>query len=80
MLTATAGTYVFVSRGTPHCFINPGTAAASMLALVRPAGLQGFFERLGPLLLGTPDEAEIARISAEYASEDVAPLALWAIT
>jgi hypothetical protein len=46
-----------------------------MLVLVRPAGLQGFFERLGPLLFGTPDEAEIARVSAEYACEDAAPLA-----
>lgn len=74
LLTATAGTYVFVPRGAPHAFTNTGTAAATMLVLVRPAGLQGFFERLGPLLFGAPDEAEIARISAEYATEDVAPL------
>jgi quercetin dioxygenase-like cupin family protein len=76
LFTATAGTYVFVPRGTPHAFTNTGTAAATMLVLVRPAGLQGFFERLGPLLFGALDEAEIARISAEYATEDVAPLAV----
>ncbi len=76
LFTATAGTYVFASRGMPHGFRNTGTAAATMLVLVRPAGLQGFFERLGPLLFGAPDEAEIARVSAEYACEDVAPLAV----
>jgi quercetin dioxygenase-like cupin family protein len=75
MLTATAGTFVFVPQGTAHAFVNTGTEAATMLVLVRPAGLQGFFERLGPLLFGEPDEAEIARVSAEYACEDVAPLA-----
>jgi quercetin dioxygenase-like cupin family protein len=76
LFTATAGTYVFVPRGMEHYFRNTGTAPATMLVLVRPAGLQGFFERLGPLLFGVPDEAEIARISAEYACEDVAPLAV----
>ena len=74
--TATAGTYVYVERGEPHTFANPGTTAATALVLVRPAGLQGFFERLGPLLFGAPDEAEIARISAEYACEDAPPLAI----
>ena len=74
--TATAGTYVYVERGEPHTFANPGTTAATALVLVRPAGMQGFFERLGPLLFGAPDEAEIARISAEYACEDAPPLAI----
>jgi hypothetical protein len=45
-----------------------------MLVLVRPAGLHCFFERLGPLLFDAPDEAEIARVSAEYGCEDAAPL------
>jgi quercetin dioxygenase-like cupin family protein len=75
LFTATAGTFVLVRKGTAHAFTNPSTEPATMLVLVRPAGLQGFFERLGPLLFGEPDEAEIARISSEYASEDVAPLA-----
>jgi mannose-6-phosphate isomerase-like protein (cupin superfamily) len=74
LFTATPGTYVFAPRRTAHGFTNPHSEAATMLVLVRPAGLQGFFERLGPLLFGAPDEAEIARISAEYACEDAVPL------
>jgi quercetin dioxygenase-like cupin family protein len=76
LFTATAGTYILAPRKTAHGFTNPGSEPATMLVLVRPAGLQGFFERLGPLLFGTPDEAEIARVSAEYACEDAAPLAV----
>ena len=74
LFTATPGTYAFAPRGTEHGFTNPNSEPATMLVLVRPAGLQGFFERLGPLLFGAPDEAEIARVSAEYACEDAAPL------
>jgi quercetin dioxygenase-like cupin family protein len=48
LFTATAGTFVLVRKGTAHAFTNPSTEPATMLVLVRPAGLQGFFERLGP--------------------------------
>jgi quercetin dioxygenase-like cupin family protein len=44
---ARAGDFVFLPRGTPHCFTNPGVDAARALILCTPAGLDRFFDEVG---------------------------------
>jgi quercetin dioxygenase-like cupin family protein len=44
---ARAGDFVFLPRGTPHCFTNPGVDAARALILSMPAGLDRFFDEVG---------------------------------
>src|SRR5439155_22472309 len=44
---ARAGDFVFLPRGTPHCFTNPGVDAARALILTVPAGLDRFFLEIG---------------------------------
>ncbi|MBA2240649.1 MAG: cupin domain-containing protein [Solirubrobacterales bacterium] len=42
---APAGSFVFVPRGTEHCFQNVGDGDARILVLFTPAGMERFFER-----------------------------------
>jgi quercetin dioxygenase-like cupin family protein len=44
---ARAGDFVFLPRGTPHTFTNPGVDAARALILCTPAGLERFFYEIG---------------------------------
>ena len=39
---APAGTFVFVPRGTPHCFQNVGRGSARVLVLFTPSGMERF--------------------------------------
>jgi len=73
IFTATADSFIFVPRGTPHAFGNTSTEPARMLVMVTPGGMQGYFEQLSPLLSGAPKEAEIARILAQYSAEVTGP-------
>jgi quercetin dioxygenase-like cupin family protein len=44
---ARVGDFVFVPRGTLHCFKNPGVDAVRALILAAPAGLDRFFHEIG---------------------------------
>jgi quercetin dioxygenase-like cupin family protein len=57
---APAGSFVFVPRGTPHCFQNAGEADARILVLFNPSGMERFFDRFAAL--DGPDPAAFARI------------------
>jgi len=52
--SAPAGSFVFVPRGTPHCFQNTGDTPGRILVLFTPAGMERFFDRFATL---APDEA-----------------------
>src|SRR4030088_950464 len=41
---APAGSFVFVPRGTPHCFQNTGTEPARILVIFTPSGVERFFD------------------------------------
>jgi mannose-6-phosphate isomerase-like protein (cupin superfamily) len=45
-LTATAGSFVNVPRGTKHRFHNSGTEEVEMIFWFAPAGIEGLFEEL----------------------------------
>ena len=42
-ITASAGDFAFLPRGTAHSFKNTGDGYANALVLITPAGLEGFF-------------------------------------
>ena len=42
---APAGSFIFIPRGTPHCFQNIGDRPARILVLFTPSGMEHFFDR-----------------------------------
>ena len=52
---APAGSFVFVPRGTPHCFENVADAPARILVMFTPAGMEHFFDRFAELSAPDPD-------------------------
>jgi quercetin dioxygenase-like cupin family protein len=55
---APRGSFVFVPRGTGHCFQNVGAEDARVLVMFTPAGMERFFERFAVKARGiTADEA-----------------------
>jgi uncharacterized RmlC-like cupin family protein len=52
---APAGSFMFIPRGTPHCFQNVGSTAARLLVMFTPAGMERFFEGIAALPSGSPD-------------------------
>ena len=51
---APAGSFVFVPRGTPHCFVNAGAEPARILVLFTPSGMERFFDRFAALAAFDP--------------------------
>jgi quercetin dioxygenase-like cupin family protein len=43
-----AGESIFVPRGTAHAYTNDGVAAARMIAVYTPAGMEGWFREVYP--------------------------------
>jgi mannose-6-phosphate isomerase-like protein (cupin superfamily) len=64
ILEAPQGSFVFVPRGTAHCFQNIGADDARILVMFTPSGMDRFFEEHAALPEGPVDPAvyrEIAR-------------------
>jgi quercetin dioxygenase-like cupin family protein len=51
--SAPAGSFVFVPRGTPHCFQNVAARTARVLVMFTPSGMESFFDSFAAL----PDDA-----------------------
>jgi mannose-6-phosphate isomerase-like protein (cupin superfamily) len=66
-VAASTGTLVFIPRGTPHGLRNVGTETGRLLAIVNPAGLEKFFEEVGPMPYGP----ERAALGLKYGVEPV---------
>jgi quercetin dioxygenase-like cupin family protein len=73
LFTAEVGSFFFVPRGTPHAFGNVSAEPARLLVMIMPGGMQGYFEQLGPLLFGSPNQTDVARILAQYNAEVTGP-------
>lgn len=71
--SAPAGSFVFVPRGTKHCFQNTGEAPARILVLFTPAGMERFFDRLESLPDGPLDPDAFRSIGLEVGMEVVGP-------
>jgi hypothetical protein len=59
---APAGAFMFIPRGTPHCFLNVGDVLARLLVMFAPAGMERFFEGHAALPPG-PTDPEAYRLS-----------------
>ena len=68
-VTATAGAFVLVPRGTVHTFSKAGTASAKILTIISPAGFEKFFEEIA----GPPDLEKIMALAPKYNLEIVRP-------
>jgi len=68
-MTATAGAFVLVPRGTVHTFSKAGTPSAKILIIISPAGFEKFFEEIA----GAPDLEKIMALAPKYNLEIVGP-------
>ncbi|MDX8438787.1 cupin domain-containing protein [Mesorhizobium australafricanum] len=67
ILVAAPGDLVMKPRGVPHAFWNAGEEEARLLELISPAGFEGYFREVAPLMAAQPmDEAAIGEIVARY--------------
>jgi hypothetical protein len=62
------GELVVKPRGTPHAFWNPGDEETRLLELISPAGFEGYFADIAPLLAGggPPDVEALGQVQARY--------------
>jgi quercetin dioxygenase-like cupin family protein len=66
-----AGSFVFIPRGTAHCFQNVGEEPGRILIIFAPAGMEGFFDRLSEM---TEFDLEMfRRAAAEHGMEVIGP-------
>jgi len=63
MFQAPAGSFVFVPRGTRHCFQNVSDATARILVMFTPSGMERFFEEHATLPAGPVDPDAYREIS-----------------
>jgi quercetin dioxygenase-like cupin family protein len=47
---ASAGTFVFIPRGTPHAWTNTGSTSGRVLLAFTPGGMSDYFQELEPLI------------------------------
>jgi mannose-6-phosphate isomerase-like protein (cupin superfamily) len=65
MFDAPTRSFMFIPRGTPHCFQNVGDEPARLLVMFTPAGMERFFE--GVAELQTPFDPDAYRVIADAA-------------
>ena len=70
---APRGSFVFVPRGTPHCFVNSGQDPARILVLFTPAGMESFFDALEDLDLDAPRAEAFGALGREAGMEVLGP-------
>jgi mannose-6-phosphate isomerase-like protein (cupin superfamily) len=68
-----AGSFVFVPRGTPHCFQNVGAVPARIIVMFTPSGMERFFDRFATLPPGPVGPDAFRSIGAEAGMEVVGP-------
>jgi len=71
--TAAAGSFVFVPRGTPHCFQNVGAQPARIIVIFTPSGMERFFDRFAALPAGPVDPDAFRSIGADVGMDVVGP-------
>ena len=69
------GSVMFVPRGCPHAFANPGPGPASMIFLVSPPGHEHYQKELAELVATAtgPLDAAIAELRARHDIEQLTP-------
>jgi quercetin dioxygenase-like cupin family protein len=75
-ITASAGSFAFVPRGTVHTFSNRGSREARLLVIISPAGFERAFEEMAevaPSANQPPDMARLMLIAEKYNLEISGP-------
>lgn len=72
-LDASIGSFVFIPRGTPHCFQNVGADPARLLVMFTPSGMERFFEEHAKLPAGPVDPEAYRLIARASWMEVVGP-------
>jgi mannose-6-phosphate isomerase-like protein (cupin superfamily) len=67
------GSFVYIPRGTPHCFVNSGPEPARLLVMFTPAGIERYFEEHAKLPPGPQDPAAIQEIARASGMEILGP-------
>jgi quercetin dioxygenase-like cupin family protein len=78
---APTGAFVFVPQGLVHSLKNEGSAPATLLMIITPAGMERMYEELGDVFStgnGAPDPAAVLAVRRKYASRDETPQNEWA--
>jgi quercetin dioxygenase-like cupin family protein len=70
---APAGSFVFVPRGTAHCFQNVGAEPARILVMFTPAGMERFFDRFASLPAGAAGPDAFRSLGLEVGMDVVGP-------
>jgi quercetin dioxygenase-like cupin family protein len=73
MFDAPQGSFMFIPRGTPHCFQNVGDEPATLLVMFTPAGMERFFEGIATMAPGPPDPAAYHAIAGAAGMHVVGP-------
>ena len=73
MRQASAGSFVYVPPGVPHCFQNVGDADARILVLFSPAGMEEFFDRFSGLPSGPVDPGVFAALGRDVGMDVLGP-------
>ena len=68
-----AGSFVFVPRGTPHCFQNAGAVPARIIVMFTPSGMERFFDRFAALPAGPVGPDAFRSIGAGTGMDVVGP-------
>lgn len=66
VLEAGPGSYLAKPRGVPHAMWNAGSAAATVAEILNPAGLEGYFEALAPILTEHRTPPEYYQLAEDY--------------
>lgn len=69
------GSVMYVPRGCPHAFANPGPGPARMIFLVAPSGHERYQKELADLVAGAagPLDTAIAELRARHDIEQLTP-------
>jgi quercetin dioxygenase-like cupin family protein len=70
---ARAGSFVFVPRGTRHCFQNVGGRPARILVMFTPSGMERFFDRFATLPPDADLPSAFASVGRDVGMEVVGP-------
>jgi quercetin dioxygenase-like cupin family protein len=70
---APAGSFVFVPRGTPHCFQNVGDHPARLLVIFTPTGMEQFFEQFAGVPADADTQEAMVSIGREVDMEVLGP-------
>ena len=66
VLTAEPGSWLVKPRGTPHAMWNATSGPATVIEIVAPGGLEGYFEKLAPILADHRTPPEYYQLAEDY--------------